>query len=111
MTAKAAICKALLRGQTLSIKNGFTLFGVTNIPREIGRQVERDFGVKCDREPQTGVSRYGFPQHWFHYNLKAKPENVEGIKKMVDYVLKIEGEPKTQDQAREQERIKKLLLL
>ena len=32
MTSKAALCKALLDGRVVNIKNGFELFGITNIP-------------------------------------------------------------------------------
>ena len=48
MNQKAAICKALLEGETISILTGFKDFGCTNIPREIGRSVERAFGVVVD---------------------------------------------------------------
>lgn len=111
MTAKAAICKALLLGRVLNIKNGFSLFGVTNIPREVSRSVEKDFGVGLNRRPRTGKTRFGVGCSWFDYRLQARPENIPGIKKMVEYILKIEGEPKTNEQARDQERIKKYLSL
>lgn len=109
MTAKAAICKALLLGRVLNIKNGFTWFGVTNIPREIGRGVERAFNVKCERTNQTGTTRYLQPCEWIDYKLYPTQENLPGIKLMVAYILKEEGDPKTEQVRKEQDRLKKYL--
>lgn len=86
MTAKCAMCQALLNGHTINIKNGFTLFGLTNIPREISRQIERPFGVTITRIPREGVSRYSQCVTWYDYRLDITEENKEGIKAMVDYV-------------------------
>lgn len=92
MNQKAAICDALLKGKVLNIKNGFHLFGVTNVPREIGRSVERAFGVTIERKPEEGLSRYGQPCSWMNYFLdKKKPENKEGIEKMKIYVNEQKG--------------------
>lgn len=109
MTAKAAICKALLLGKVLNIGNGFKLFGVTNIPREIGRSVERSFNVKCNRKDRTGVSRYDVTTRFTDYSLKLTPANLPGIKAMVKYVLDQEGEPKTQHGLDQQAMIKEIL--
>lgn len=89
-TAKAAICEAFLDGHVLSIKNAFNLFGVTNLPREVSRQIEQPFGVRISRVKMEGKSRYGQSVIWFEYRLnKTIPENKEGIKKMKEYVKKI----------------------
>lgn len=86
-TAKAAICDALLDGHILSIKTAFNLFGVTNLPREISRQIERPFGVSISRCKMEGKSRHGQHCVWFEYRLnKTIPENKEGIEKMKQYV-------------------------
>jgi hypothetical protein len=91
MTSKAALCKALLDGMVVNIKNGFHLFGITNIPREIGRSIERDgsvtknpndngFGVEVSRTEKTGKSRYGQKCEWTDYRLN-RIYNAPGIKK------------------------------
>jgi hypothetical protein len=41
MTQRAALCQALLNGEKLSIMDGFKKFGITNLPREISRGVEK----------------------------------------------------------------------
>ncbi len=97
MTSKAALCKALLDGMVVNIKNGFQLFGITNIPREIGRSIERDgtvtknpndngFGVEVSRTEKTGKSRYGQKCEWTDYRLNRTEYNAPGIQKMKDYV-------------------------
>jgi len=86
MTSKAALCKALLDGRVLNIKNGFQLLGITNIPREIGRSVERAFGVKVSRTQKEGTSRYGQHCTWTNYRLNKTDYNKEGIQKMKEYV-------------------------
>lgn len=110
MTAKAAICKALLLGKTLNIQNGFGWFGVTNIPREIGRSVERAFGVKCERKKQEGLTRYDVPCTWTDYRLRITIEQNEGLIKMIKYVMKAEGEAATEKAAEEQMKLATILL-
>lgn len=101
MTSKAALCKALLEGRVVNIKNGFELFGITNVPREIGRSVERSFGVIVSRTQMEGSSRYGQSCVWVNYRLNNSDHNKEGIQKMREYVseqlgLKIEkSQPKS----------------
>lgn len=86
MTATAALCKALLKGHVVNIKNGFDLFGITNVPREIGRAVERKFGVQVSRTQMDGRSRYGQECIWVNYRLNRTEYNREGIRKMEEYV-------------------------
>lgn len=88
MNSKAALCKALLDGRVLNIKNGFDLLGITNIPREIGRSVERAFGVQVSRTPKEGQSRYHQKCVWVDYRLNNTEYNKEGIKKMREYISK-----------------------
>lgn len=87
MTAKAALCYHLLKGEVLNIKNVFNLIGYTNCPREISRMVEKPFNVKVSRTPMEGKSRYGQPVAWINYRLNFTEYNKEGIKKMKEYVL------------------------
>jgi hypothetical protein len=86
MTSKAALVKALLDGRVLNIKNGFTLLSITNIPREIGRSIERSFNVKVSRTHREGKSRYGQPCVWIDYRLNRTEYNKEGIEKMKMYL-------------------------
>lgn len=86
MTAKAALCKALLDGKVLNIKNCFSLIGLTNCPREISRMIEKPFGVTVSRTPMDGKSRYGQPVTWVDYRLNVTDYNADGIKKMKEYV-------------------------
>lgn len=96
MTSKAALCKALLDGKVVNIKNGFHLFGITNIPREIGRCIERlpdgkgsnGFGVEVSRTDRQGETRYGTTCIWVDYRLNRTEYNQEGIKRMKEYVAK-----------------------
>ena len=86
MTSKAALCIALLQGRVINIKNGFDLFGITNVPREIGRSVERSFGVSVSRTNRKGKSRYGQRCTWVDYRLNNTRYNLPGIHKMKAYV-------------------------
>lgn len=90
MNQKAAICKSLLKGEVLSIMNGFKWFGCTNIPREIGRSVEREFNVEVSRIQKEGNSRYGQPVHYFEYRLNNTEYNKPGRQKMEQYVRDVE---------------------
>lgn len=94
MTAKAAICLALLKGEVLNIGTGFRLLGVTNLPREIGRSVERSFHIEVSRSHQEGKSRYNVPCTWVNYRLNKTDYNSKGIENMKSYVREqIKGEP------------------
>lgn len=86
MTSKAALCKALLEGRVLNIKNCFETIGLSNCPREISRMVEQPFGVIVSRTQMQGKSRYGQAITWYNYRLNQTEMNKEGIQKMKDYV-------------------------
>ena len=74
----------------MSIKTGFKDFGITNVPREIGRSIERledgGFGVIVSRTERTGTSRYDQPVQWTEYRLNHTEYNKEGIERMRKYV-------------------------
>lgn len=96
MTAKAALCKHLLAGEILNIKNCFTMIGLTNCPREISRMIEKPFGVIISRMRMEGISRYGQPVTWYDYRLNPQIEgNAEGIKKMAEYLIQQNAVEKT----------------
>ena len=88
MTQVAAIAKALLDGQVISIMTGFRDFGCTNIPREISRSIEKKFDVDIDKTPtpfksKLNPSRSGV---YYRYRLPKIKTNREGIKAMKKYV-------------------------
>ena len=93
MNQKCALCKSLLRGEVLSIMNGFSWFGITNIPREIGRSIERSFGVTVSRVSKGFTSKYGQGGFYFEYRLNRTERNIKGILEMESYVKEIEGKP------------------
>lgn len=86
MTQVAAIAMALLKGEVLSIMNGFERFSCTNLPREISRSIERRFGVHVSRDKVEYTSKWGIPGYFYRYRLNKTPSNGEGIKRMRDYV-------------------------
>lgn len=92
MTQKAAIAKSLLKGEVLSIMNGFKWFGCTNVPREIGRSIEREFGVQVSRTSKEGKSRYEQSVNYYEYRLNRTEYNREGIAKMEAYISEVEQE-------------------
>lgn len=86
MNAKTALIKALLDGKTVNIRNVHSLTSYTNASREIGRSVERAFGVRVDRTHREGKNRYKVHCIWTDYKLPQNGKNKEGIKKMKEYV-------------------------
>jgi hypothetical protein len=101
MTAKAALCYHLLKGDILTIGSGFKILGITNLPREIGRGIERDtgpgchgFGVKVSKTNVDGRNRYNNPVNWFQYRLNKTDYNAPGIEKMKAYLREqVKGHP------------------
>lgn len=96
MNATGHICYAFLKGEKLTIKSAFEKFGVSNLPREVGRAIERKFGVNITKNRKDGKTRYGIPCSWFEYNLDDTQENREGRIKMKDYVVSQIGKPQTE---------------
>jgi hypothetical protein len=87
MTAKAALCYHLLKGEVLNVKNVFHTIGLTNCAREISRMIEQPFGVNVSRVRMEGQSRYGSKVTWCDYRLNKTESNMAGIKKMEQYVI------------------------
>ena len=87
MNAIVAIAQALLNGEILTIKTAFNDFGVSNLPREVGRAIERKFGVRISKLRKESKSRYGIFVSYNEYRLnKDDPENQYGIEKMIKYI-------------------------
>lgn len=86
MTAKTALCKALLLGEVLNVGNVFRNIGLTNCAREISRMIEKDFHVSVSRTPMKGNSRFGSECQWVNYRLNKSEHNLEGIQAMIKYV-------------------------
>lgn len=91
MTQKANLCKALLNGEVLSILTGFKRFLVTNVPREVSRQIEQVFNVKLERTQKDFKTKDGNSGYYFEYRLLFTPYNAAGIEKMKQYVSEEEG--------------------
>lgn len=84
----AALVNSLLQGKTITIKNGFEDYGITNVPREISRAVEQKFGVRVNRKRREYTTVYGFYQTYFEYKLEKDKQPEDSIKKMKEYVKK-----------------------
>lgn len=93
MNQRCAIIKSLLDGKVLSTWNGFQWFGCTNMPREIGRAVERKFNVKVSRVTVEKKTRYGEECSFTEYRLNRTDYNALGILLMEKYVESIEKRP------------------
>lgn len=86
MTQISAIASSLLKGETLSIMDGYRKFACTNLPREISRSIEQKFGVRVDKTPTAFKSRYGQTGSFYRYKLPQNQLNKEGIEKMKQYI-------------------------
>lgn len=91
MTQICALSKSLLRGEVISIMNAFKWFSITNAPREIGRSIERKFGVEVSRVKKDFISMYGQSGYYYEYRLNRSEHNRDGILKMEIYIKEIEG--------------------
>jgi hypothetical protein len=85
MNATTAIGLALLKGDVLTIKTAFRDFGITNLPRECGRLIERKFGLTLSKVRRTGKTRYGIHCSWNEYRLPVTSYNAIGRAKLIDY--------------------------
>ena len=97
-TQKAALCHALLSGRVLTIMDAFKDFGITNLPREIGRSVERPFGVVVNRRRYRYTNMFGGNDvcfiYWMYDDKKSmfmrdkskRPDHRKGLKLMQKYV-------------------------
>lgn len=82
----AALCYDLINGKTVSIKTGFNAYGITNIPREISRAVEKRFGVKCEKKKIVYKSKYGLGGYYFEYKLLRNNQKKESLNLMYSYI-------------------------
>lgn len=86
MTQIAAIATSLLKGEVLSIMDGYRLFACSNLPRELSRSIEQKFDVQISRERVKFKSKYGQPGSYLRYRLNKSQHNLQGIQKMKEYV-------------------------
>jgi hypothetical protein len=92
MTQIAAISEALLRGEVLTIMDGFKRFSCSNLPRELSRSIEQKFGVEISKVKKDFKSRYDSkPGYYYQYRLNTTEQNADGRQKMIDYVIKNGG--------------------
>lgn len=115
MTSKCALAIVLLQGDIVNIRNIHQLTGFTNAAREIGRCIERDsgkgnigFGVTVSRSKMEGKNRFGIYSTWNNYRLNKSAHNLPGIKKMAKYVIQEIGEPKTEQQRKIVNQLKRI---
>lgn len=93
MNAIVAISQAFLRGEILTIKTAFRDFGVSNLPREVGRSIERKFEVRISKLRKRGKTRFGLYVSFFQYRLnRDDPANRKGINAMIKYIQDNGGE-------------------
>lgn len=92
MTQLAAICTALLKGEVLSIMNGYSKFSCTNLPRELSRGVEAKFNVIISRDKVVFTSQYGQPGFYYRYRLNRTEYNAAGMEAMTKYIREQGGQ-------------------
>jgi hypothetical protein len=114
VTQIAAICIALLKGEVLTIADGFYKLHCTNLPRELSRSVEQKFGVSVSRTKVEFESKFdGKPGYYFRYRLNRTEYNAAGIAKMQEYIAAQVGSqpaPRTHKEAKEQKVIDQIQL-
>jgi hypothetical protein len=88
MNATCALGLAFLRGDVITIKTAFRDYGISNLPREVGRSIERKFGLQLSKVKKTGKSRYGVSCYYYQYRLPVVPYNEEGRKRLNEYCVK-----------------------
>lgn len=76
MTRKQALLNHLLAGGTLSIKNAYLDFGISNIAREVGRLIEKPFNVVLERKKHTSKTKYGTVCYWFEYSANEETKKI-----------------------------------
>jgi len=86
MNQVCKIAKSLLNGEAISILTGFQKFFITNVPREIGRSIERKFMVKIEKKQKNFINADGENGYYFEYRLLYTPENLPGIERMKEYI-------------------------
>jgi hypothetical protein len=90
MNKTARVAKALINGDVLTIMDGFKRFGITNLPREISRQIEKKFSVEVSKDRVNFTLEDGLPGWYFRYRLNQTEGNVDGINRMKEYVKEYE---------------------
>ena len=88
MNATTAIGLAFLKGDVLTIKTAFRDYGISNLPREASRCIEKKFGLKLAKVKKTGKSRFGIDCYWYEYRLPDTSYNKLGRAKLIDYCQK-----------------------
>ncbi len=89
MNQIAAMATSLLKGEVISVRTCFNRFGITNCAREVGRSIERKFGVEVSRVQKDTTTQYGTSCYYFEYRLNNTEQNKEGRAKMEEYVREI----------------------
>ena len=106
MNATTALAMAFLQGRVLTIKTAFQEFGITNLPRECGRAIERKFDVRLSRVRKEGKSKYGVPCTWYEYRLPNTEYNKLGRAKMIEYC---KSQIQSTDQCKTEKQLKQVI--
>jgi len=114
MTQLAALCIHFLKGETLTIGEAFYKFHCSNLPREVGRGVERKFGVVVSRDKVAFNSKFeGKAGYYFRYRLNRTEANQDGIRRMQEYIasqVASNHSPRTEKEAREKKILDQILM-
>lgn len=102
MNQIASIARALIKGDVLTIMDGFSRFHCSNIPREISRSIEQKFDVEVSRERVEYKTEDGLPGHFFRYRLNHTEYNLPGIERMKVYILERTNTKKAKETKLEQ---------
>jgi len=90
MTRQQALATYLLSGKSLSIRNAYAYFGVSNVSREMIRMIEKPFKLQLTRTWKEGKTKYGMPCKGVEYSLSNTKLNAAGIKALKQLVSKRE---------------------
>jgi len=72
-----AMLNYLKNGYSMSIKDAYFCFGISNPSREIRRLVEIPLGIELKREKHKSKTMYGSTCTWYEYS--ATPSNKKKI--------------------------------
>ena len=93
---RAALVKAMLDGQEISVMTAFKMLLMTNASREVNRSIihpETGFGAIVVKKRVDFISTYGKKGYYFTYKLDRSESNKEAIKRMKDYLSSCEIKP------------------
>jgi hypothetical protein len=82
----AYVCRALLAGEVLTIMDGFKRWQISNLPRELSRQIEARFDIIISRDKVEFTTEMGLPGWFYRYRINSNDLNKEGIEQISEYI-------------------------